>query len=57
MAVWAVKEGAWERTPRRRNDPPTIFAKAAAATTAGAFMSLAGPIIEKAYGQGLAPDI
>lgn len=34
-----------------------FFAKAAAATTAGAFMSLAGPIIEKAYGRGLAPDI
>jgi len=29
-----------------------FLAKAAAATTAGAFMSLAGPIIEKAYGAG-----
>ncbi|WP_016719740.1 phospholipase C, partial [Mycobacterium tuberculosis] len=32
-----------------------FFAKAAAATTAGAFMSLAGPIIEKAYGAGPCP--
>ncbi len=29
-----------------------FLAKAAAATTAGAFMSLAGPVIEKAYGAG-----
>ena len=29
-----------------------FFAKAAAAGTAGAFMSLAGPVIEEAYGAG-----
>src|SRR5258708_16247681 len=29
-----------------------FLAKAAAATTAGAFMSVAGPVIEKAFGAG-----
>jgi phospholipase C len=42
-----VRERSVDGMSRRQ-----FLAKAAAATSAGAFMSLAGPVIEKAYGAG-----